>query len=448
MVTLRGLAGELAAGATSVAELVESCLERIAASSEGAATFLQVDAEGARRAAHQVDQARRRGQAGVWAGIPISVKDLFDVQGQVTTAGSRLLLTAPPAAADAPVIARLRDAGFILIGRTNMTEFAYSGVGLNPHYGTPRNPWDRATVRIPGGSSSGAAVSVAEGMAHAGLGTDTGGSCRIPAALCGLVGFKPTARRVPRAGVYPLSPTLDSVGPIARSVECCALVDAVLAGIPAEPLPSTPLAGLRLGLPRSWLLEDMDAAVGAAFERALELLAGAGAQVVEVPLAALDELPGINAKGGFSAAEAWEHHRRLIAAHADGYDPRVLARILRGREQDAADYIELGRRRADFIARLAPVLSSCDAWLMPTVPIVAPAIAELAADDAYARINMLLLRNPSVVNFIDGCAVSIPMHAPAAPPVGLTLFHTALADRRLLALAAAVEAALNRHMDG
>ena len=323
-----------------------------------------------------------------------------------------------------------------------MTEFAFSGLGVNPHYGTPRNPWERASNRIPGGSSSGAAVSVTDAMAFAGLGTDTGGSCRIPAALCGIVGFKPTASRVPLTGAYPLSPTLDSVGPLANSVACCAAVDAVLAAEPATALTAIPIDTLQLAVPTTYVLEALGDAVAAAFERALHWLSQAGARIEHIPFAELRELPDINRFGGFSAAESYAQHRHRIATDSARYDPRVLQRILRGRDQSAADTIELGQRRRDFIARTAPIFEAFDALLMPTVPIVAPRLEELAADQDYSRLNALVLRNPSIVNFIDGCAISIPCHRSGEPPVGLTLFAAGHRDRRLLSIAAAAEACL------
>jgi aspartyl-tRNA(Asn)/glutamyl-tRNA(Gln) amidotransferase subunit A len=408
-----------------------------------------MEQEPARASADYFDKLRKLGASpGPFAGIPISVKDLFDVAGDVTTAGSVVLLDAEPATRDAVTITRLRAAGFIVLGRTNMTEFAFSGLGVNPHYGTPRNPWDRAADRIPGGSSSGAAISVTDGMAFGALGTDTGGSCRIPAAMCGIVGFKPTARRVPLIGTYPLSPTLDSIGTLANSVSCCALMDAVLAGEPQVELTPANLAGLRLGVPRSYVSDGLEAEVASSFERALHTLAKAGAHIQELPFAELSELPEINSKAGFPAPEAYALHRARIALQASRYDPRVLIRILRGREQDAADYVELHQRRHNFIRRVTPIVRAYDAMLMPTVSIVAPRLAELASDEAYTRINALALRNSSVVNFIDGCAISIPCHEPGAAPVGLTLFGLNQTDRRLLEIAAAAEICLRGSSPG
>lgn len=446
--TLAQLATELAALRISSRELVTECLARIASTvGEGARVFLKVYGEQALATADFYDRMRQHGaRLGRYAGIPISIKDLFDFAGDTTVAGSTVLKGAPPAEADATAVARLRAAGFIVIGRTNMTEFAFSGLGINPHYGTPLNPWDRATGRIPGGSSSGAAVSVTDAMAFGALGTDTGGSCRIPAAMCGIVGFKPTASRVPPAGSYPLSPTLDSIGPLANSVACCAALDAILA---AEPPVNAPPAApdqqisageLRLGVLTSYVTEGLDKAVAAGFERALRVLGNSGARLTEVELPELRELPQINRNGGISAAEAYALHRESLAKVGAHYDPRVSIRILRGRDQDAADYIQLLTIRRDFINRVSERIRKFDAVLMPTLPITAPALSELTADDAYVRINALALRNPSIVNFIDGCAISIPCHDPGTAPVGLSLFGLQNTDRQLLAAAATVEA--------
>ena len=440
MPTLNQIATRLETGEASRA-LVDQCLERIKdAAGEGPRTFLKVYGEDARMAADAYDALRRHGAApSLFAGIPVSVKDLFDVAGDVTTAGSIALRHAPPATRDATAIARLRAAGFIPIGRTNMTEFAFSGLGINPHYDTPRNPYDRKTGRIPGGSSSGAAVSVTDGMAMAALGTDTGGSCRIPAALCGIVGFKPTATRVPTAGTMPLSQTLDSIGPLAPTVACCAVIDAVLAGQSPGELEAFPLDGLRLAVPQTLVLDGLDRDVSGAFAAALSALSGAGARIVDIPLRELAELAQVNRKGGFVTAEAYAVHRPLIKVKGKDYDPFVLARIERGKEQDAADYIELQWVREEMIRRLNEITAPYDALLMPTVPIIAPTLRELGVGDAARIANAMLLRNPSLVNFFDRCAISLPCHKAGDAPVGLTLVGETGADRKLLSIAAAVE---------
>jgi aspartyl-tRNA(Asn)/glutamyl-tRNA(Gln) amidotransferase subunit A len=439
------LAGELAARKTTSQALVEDALMRIAVlSGEGARVFLRTHRESALAEAQASDALRAHGIVpSPLAGIPVSVKDLFDVAGDITRAGSKALADAAPAKADASVVRRLRQAGAIIVGRTNMVEFAFSGLGLNPHYGTPKNPWDRATGRIPGGSSSGAAVSVSDGMAAMGLGTDTGGSVRIPAALCGLTGFKPTATRIAKDGTFPLSTTLDSIGPIAPSVACCALVDSILAGDAPLVPPALPLKGLRLGVVQDYVLDGLDSGVAEAFGKALARLSQAGASVTDVRFEALHRLPQINQKGGLVVAEAYAVHRELIARRKADYDPRVASRTLRGADMSAADYIEVLAQRAAMIADSARLAVPYDALLMPTVAMVAPAIAPLEADDQlYGKTNLAILRNPSVVNFLDGCALSIPCHQRGEGPVGLMVVGQSGEDRRLLAVGLAVESAL------
>jgi aspartyl-tRNA(Asn)/glutamyl-tRNA(Gln) amidotransferase subunit A len=373
-------------------------------------------------------------------GLPISIKDLFDVKGAVTTASSKVLATEPPAEADAPVVARLRAAGAVLVGRTNMTEFAYSGLGINPHYGTPANPWDRASKRIPGGSSSGAAVSVADGMATVGLGTDTGGSVRIPSSLCGLAGFKPTQSRVPIAGAVPLSTSLDSIGPLAPTLECCVRVHQVLAAEPVRAIPALPVKGLRLAVPKEFVLDDLDAATAAAFKAALTRISQAGATIVDLSLPELLELPLVNAKGGFTAPESFALHERHILRDPDAFDPRVISRMLRASEQSAAEYYALVRARADIQARVAAKTSAFDAVLMPTTPRIAPPIADLVSDDAaYGSVNMAMLRNCSVGNFLDRCAATLPIHEEGTAPVGLMVMGETLADDRTLAISLGLE---------
>lgn len=376
------------------------------------------------------------------AGIPVSVKDLFDVAGQVTTAGSTVLAKAAPAQADAAAVARLRAAGAVLVGRTNMVEFAFSGVGINPHYGTPVNPADPVTERIPGGSSSGAAVSVATGAALVGLGSDTGGSIRIPAALCGIVGFKGTARLVPMTGAAPLSTSLDTACALTRSVRDAITVHEVLASRKVQ-LSDKPLSSFRLAVARTLMQDGLSGAVAQAFGQSLQVLRQAGARIEEIALDEIGQLPAINATGGLSAAESYAWHRTLIAGHQAHYDPRVALRILRGSSMSAADYIDLLAARRAWIACMQARLDSFDAVLSPTVAITAPSIASvLSNDDEFFLINTLLLRNTSVVNMLDGCAISLPCHTSGQLPVGLMLWHAALHDDAVLDLALKVESAL------
>src|SRR4051794_17258964 len=326
--TIAALADDLENGRTSARKIVDDCLARIAdKSGEGSRTFIHVGAETAIEAAEAMDRLRAAKAApSRYAGIPVSIKDLYDIRGQVTRAGSRALEDSAPAEADAPVVARLRRAGFIVVGRTNMTEFAYSGIGINPHYGTPKSSWQRGVGHVPGGSSSGAAVSIVDRMAHGALGTDTGGSCRIPAAYNGIVGFKPTQRRVPLDGGVPLSFTLDSFGPLARSVGCCAVLDAVLANEPIVPLQPRPIRGMRLAVPTTVALDELDDEVARTFERALETLSRQGALIERIGVPEFLDVGVMNSKGGFAAAESYAWHRYLIASHGDVYDPRVYTR--------------------------------------------------------------------------------------------------------------------------
>src|SRR5216684_4367263 len=439
--TLASLADDLENGRTSARKLVDECLARIAdPSGEGARAFLHVDAEAAIEAAEAMDRLREvKAAPSPFAGIPVSVKDLFDIKGQVTRAGSRALEDSAPTDADAPVVARLRQAGFVVIGRTNMTEFAFSGIGINPHYGTPKGAWNRGEGHIPGGSSSGAAVSVVDGMAHGALGTDTGGSCRIPAAYNGIVGYKPTQRRIPLAGGVPLSFSLDSYGPLARSVDCCATLDAVLADEPIVPLRRRSIKGMRLAVATTVALDELDDAVAKSFERVLETLSRAGALIEHIEVPEFLDVGVMNTKGGFAAAESYAWHRYLIVSHGDVYDPRVSKRILRGEAISAADYIDLLEARRSLIARVNARLSPYDALLMPTTANTPPRIADLADDKAFTKANLLALRNCTLINTIDGCAISLPCHREGEAPVGLMLASSGGADRRIFELAVAME---------
>ncbi|PVE20832.1 amidase [Microvirga sp. KLBC 81] len=433
----------LTEGRTTSLALTEEALTRASdPAGEGTRVFTRLYREAARAAAQASDILRQAGLVrSSIDGLPISIKDLFDVAGEVTMAGSVAREGERPAAEDATVIKRLRAAGAVIVGRTNMTEFAYSGLGLNPHYDVPRNPWDRKTGRIPGGSSSGAAVSVTDGMAVAGIGSDTGGSVRIPAALCGLVGFKPTAARVPLTGVLPLSFSLDSIGAIAPSVACCATLDAILAG-DEEALPQpADLGRLRFAVPTTLALDGMDKDVAQAFEVTLSSLSAAGARIDEIAVPEFAGLASLNANGGFTASEAWTWHRDLIERAGDRYDPRVVSRIRRGKDISAADYLDLLAARKAWRAGVEARIEGYDALVLPTVPIVAPAIAKLeASDDAYFAANGLILRNPTFINFLDGAALSVPCHTPGEAPVGLMIAGPAGADRRILAIGMAVEA--------
>jgi aspartyl-tRNA(Asn)/glutamyl-tRNA(Gln) amidotransferase subunit A len=422
----------------SVRDRTEQALAKIAdPKGEGARACLTVYADAARAAADAADARAKAGiSLGAMDGAIVTIKDLFDVAGEPTRAGSRILADAPPAKIDAPIVRRLRAAGAVIVAKTNMTEFAFSGVGMNPHYGTPGNPADRA--RVPGGSSSGAAVAAADGMCEIAIGTDTGGSTRIPAALCGIVGFKPSQWRVPTEGAFPLSYMLDSIGPVARTVADCARTDAVMAG--GEPAPVAPagVAGLRLGIPQGILLQDFDNTVGTRFGAAKKRLADAGVRFTDEPMPLLDGMMAVNAKGGFAPAEAYSIHREHLARRADAFDPNVRARIERGSKLSAADYVEMARERARLIRAMDAQISGLDALILPTTPITAPTIAEMQDTHTFNSKNMLLLRNTSTWNFFDMCAISIPIPG-SGLPVGLMLVARNGHDRRLFDIAAGIE---------
>ena len=444
-IDLSHAAAEIASGQQRAEAALEAALAAAAAPSNDHTFVRRFDAQ-ARAASRAVDTLRAAGAPTPrLAGLALSIKDLFDVAGQPTTAASRSMHDAPLASEDCPAVARLRRAGASLIGHTNMTEFAFSGVGINPHHGTPANPATAALdaePRIPGGSTSGGAVSVATGAAWAALGSDTGGSIRIPAALQGLVGFKSTAQRVPTAGCIPLSPSLDTAAAITRSVRDAVLLHEVLAARRVA-LDPRPLSGWRLAVPRAVMLDTLEPAVATAFERAVSALRTNGACIEEIALPVLAGAAALQRNGGLSAAESWTWHRRRLAERERQYDPRVALRIHRGEAFTAADYLDLLEDRRRWIASTEAAMAGFDALLSPTVPIIAPRLQPLIEDDAaFFATNALLLRNPSLVNLLDGCALSLPCHRDGDWPVGLMVWGPAMADDRVLAVALAVEMAL------
>ncbi|PJE37997.1 amidase [Pseudooceanicola lipolyticus] len=437
------LLDRMAKGETRALDLTTACLDRIQdPEGQGATVFTMIDPDRSIAQAEQADAARAAGEATTpLSGVPVSVKALFDLQGHVTHAGSRVLADAPPAAADAEVVRRLRQAGAVIMGHTNMTEFAYSGLGLNPHYGTPANPAD--PTRIPGGSSSGAAVSVAEGMCAVGLGTDTGGSCRIPAAFCGLTGYKPTARRIPMDGTYPLSESFDSIGGIGQTVGCCEALDQVISAEQVSPAAPPDLSDLHVAVLDNYVLDDLSPLVAATFEAEVAALAKAGLRISRVTLPFLDNLPELNARGGIIAAEALAQHRELLASSGAGYDPRVSIRIRKGETQQPGEYQALLKARADMIAQADALTADYDALIMPTVAMEAPRFAEMAEDAAYGSANLLALRNTTVANLLDRCAISLPMRSTGLP-AGLMLMCETMDDHRMFAMARSFETLLRR----
>lgn len=439
----------LRAGQTSLRAVLDHCLAQ-AQSPACAQVFMSLNHS-------EMTHAPMSQHAGPLNGLPFSAKDLFDVQGEVTTAGSVVLKNTPPASQDSPAVASMRAAGGTLIGRTNMVEFAFSGVGVNPHYGTPA-AWDAVSgcfagqgtashpndfqPLVPGGSSSGAAVSVAAGAAFIGLGSDTGGSIRIPAALNGIVGFKNTARRVPTRGATPLSTTMDTVCAMTRSVRDAILAHEILASRTVPKFQRT-LSHYRLAIPTTLMLDQLSEPVQIIWQRSLEHLARAGAQLTEIKLPEIQDLTPLLATGGFSAAESYAWHRHMLAESAEHYDPRVAQRIQRGAHMKAFEYLDLQQGRQQWIAKMQSAMSGFDALLSPTLPITAPTLASVAPgaerDAAFFAANTLLLRNTSVVNMLDGCALSLPCHQAGELPVGLMVWQGPMADDTVLNVSLAIE---------
>ena len=430
--------------AASARDRLEETLARIDdPSGEGARTFLSLYPDAAREAADAADTRAADGTTlGPLDGVIVSIKDLFDVAGETTRAGSTTLDDAPPAPSDAPVVQRLRNAGAVIVGKTNMSEFAFTGVGANPHYGTPGNPADRD--RVPGGSSSGAAVSVADDMCEIAIGTDTGGSTRIPAALCGVVGYKPTKERVATAGAFPLSPTLDSVGPLARSVQACAEADAVLAGeLPWSLVPSA-LSGLRLGIPQGVPLEELDTDVAMRFEMALDRIAEAGARLSDRKFALFNDMAHVQSVATIATVEAFHIHRERIAARGDAYDPIIRRRIENGSLVSSDDYAAMLDARRGLVKSMDSQLADLDLLVLPTTPIIAPSMSEISDPKVFNEKNRLLLRNTAIANFFDLCAISLPIPGRDGLPAGLMLFARRGQDRRLFNIAASIERLLDR----
>lgn len=430
-------AEELATGARTAVSLA---LEAFRGAHEDPAIFVMPNEAEALVEALNADQLRAAGDRRPLLGVPVTIKDNFDLAGRATTAGSVVLAEAQSAATDAVAVTKLRNAGLVVLGRTGMTEFAFSGLGLNPHYGTPLNPAYQAEQRIAGGSSSGAAASVARGLVPAALGTDTGGSVRIPAAFCGLVGFKPSAWIISRDGVLPLSTALDAVGIIATSVSDCRLLfDIVREDSPSSDLTKPELASLRLGAVSNYVRDDEERTVGAAFEKALKRLTGSGIRITEVAIPELDGINDIAPQASFSAAEAAVWHRELLVRCRNLYDPRVLARILPGLDVDETELSAMAERRQTFIDSFQKAAAPFDALLWPTVPMIAPRLQELGDDAAYHSINLRVLRNSAIVNLADGCAISLPCHDECDAPVGLTVAAPNGSDDTILNIASMIE---------
>ncbi|MCC7265074.1 MAG: amidase [Candidatus Latescibacteria bacterium] len=453
--TLHQLAALIQKRAISPVELTTYYLERIAAYDQRLNSYLCVLAERALAAARAAETAIAGGHyLGPLHGIPLAIKDLIDLAGHATTGGS-LLFKNRIAQEDATVARRLAQAGALFLGKTQMVEFAFGGVGINHHYGTPWNPWDPRVHRIPGGSSSGSGVGVAADLAPAALGSDTGGSVRIPSSFCGLVGLKPTFGRISNNGVLPLDSSLDCIGPLTRSVRDAALLFQVLAGPdPADPDTwSQPcedvledldgeVDGMRLCLPREYFWKDVDPEVEAAVKQAAHVFADLGVRVDEVSLKELDELAQLRSRGTPIAVEAYSRFREDLEQRLDQFDPIVSARMLDGRRMSAPDYFEIQRGYAQLRRRTHRALQQVDALLTPTTPFAALPAAEVDREDTYTRVNGLCLRNTGAANLLGLCALSLPCgFTRSGLPIGLQLIGRAWTEGRLLRLAHTYEQA-------
>jgi aspartyl-tRNA(Asn)/glutamyl-tRNA(Gln) amidotransferase subunit A len=443
------IAAELDSGATTSRALTEEALARIEdPNGEGSRTFIRVFRDSALAEADASDGLRKTGIVpSPLAGIPVSIKDLCDVAGVTTLAGSVVRRNSPPATRDATIVARLRASGAVIMGTTNMTEFACGGLGLNPHYGDCRNAYDRETGRVPGGSSAGAAVSVTDGMAAAAVGTDTAGSVRIPAAFCGLAGFKPTASRVPVDGVFPLSTTLDSVGPLAPTIACCGIVDAIFAGEDPVLPEAVPLAGLRFGIPDTLVTDNLDPEVAAAFERAVDKLSKAGVRIEDVALPELGELSTVGQVRFPSMVEGYAIHRDRLENMLDQMDPRISTRLLAGGQMSGPDYYDVLQFKQSLTERAGRITAGYDAIIMPTIPVIAPPISQFKGSDEVERDpHIIVIRNTSIGNLLDRCSLSIPCHDAGAAPVGFMLTCENMADKRMLGIGLSVDRLLSPNL--
>ena len=443
---LEELSQKLATGECTARSLVDAAFIRInAVNDPESPVFLKLYKDEARAQADKVDIARANGEElHPFAGIPFAAKDLFDVAGETTTAGSIVLKDAPPAEQTAVVVQHLLDAGMILIGKTNMTEFAFSGLGLNPHYGTPP-AWGTAgeSACAPGGSSSGAGVSIAAGMVPVSLGTDTAGSCRIPAAWNGVVGYKPTQSSLSGSGAFPLSPLLDAPGPLTRRVACCHSIYQLMAGSSAKDIPEKSLSDMRFAIPTSIAMTDLHPTVEAAFNRIVEKLKQAGATIEPLEVPEFETAGEIFSTAPLATYQAWEIHQERLAESREQFDPFVARRVSTGQTiSDETQRANLEKREAAIVS-YSERMKSFDALLMPTTADLPPLLAPLQYDmDVFGATNGRALRNTSLSNFTDGCAISIPCHSEGEPAIGFSVCHANGQDEQVFCAALAVEKAI------
>jgi aspartyl-tRNA(Asn)/glutamyl-tRNA(Gln) amidotransferase subunit A len=446
---LRRLSVMLDTGQISATQLVEQALERTHRSKS---IFTTINPSSIKQA-YSIDRARKRNQSlSPLAGIPIALKDLFNIRNEKTFAGSVVRKHyAQPEPADADVVAPLRDAGLLFYGRTNMSEFAFSGIGKNPHYGTPLSIWDRETGRLPGGSSSGSAVCIGEDIVAAALGSDTAGSCRIPAAFNGVVGVKPSHGRMSLNGIFPLSPTLDAPGPLAVDVDSCFILDQLMSGRskPDADLPAllpADISSLKLVIPEARVMQGLDSEVELAFQHSVEQLRTAGATIIEKAMPALDRADDIFVNRPIVLYEVWQHHREMLEKHNDDYDPFVSRRMSGGANVSVEEQQDRYRERQEIVDQFKQefLTLEADAVIFPTVTCIPPAIAETDDDENIGKVNLRCLRNTATINHVDGCSISLPCHKPGEAPVGFMISSLSGEDEKLYQIAAAIEKTLQR----
>jgi aspartyl-tRNA(Asn)/glutamyl-tRNA(Gln) amidotransferase subunit A len=449
--TAAGIALAYRSGEADPVAVTECLLDRIGRA-KGDNVFITVMAERARAEAERAGARYGRGAPlSPLDGVPIGWKDIFDVAGSPTTAGSKLLGGGPVKTADMPCVANVAAAGMVSIGKLNMTELAYSGLGLNPHFGTPLNPNDRATPRSPGGSSSGSGVAVAARLVPCAVGSDTGGSIRIPASYNGVVGYKTSTGRIDKTGLVPLARTYDTIGPLARSVEDCILLDMLMRGAFVSPVRRGDLKSLVLVAPTNVVLDDIEAAVLENYERSLEALESRGATIRRERVEALDCVIDMTARfGTLIAAEAYTEYRDIADGEkAAELDRRVLFRMMGGKKMSAADLISIQRGRQELIPMLYSQLAGA-LLIMPTTVLTAPKVAPLDADDElFHRVNLRTLRNTTMGNVLDLCAVALPNgRDKKGLPTSILFSAPRNEDERLLGYALAVEGVTREFFEG
>ena len=435
----------IAAGTLEPMEVVEFFLDRIDRACQNPAFTLVMAARARREAAASGKRHREGRVASPLDGVPLAWKDLIDIEGARTSAGSALFADARPKSEDAPIVANLAAAGMVTLGKTNLSEFAFSALGLNARFGNPVNPRDPATPRIAGGSSSGSAVAVAAGLAPCAIGTDTGGSIRLPAAFCGIVGFKPSEGRIDLRGVFPLSRTLDTIGPLTRSVEDCVLIDMALRGRATTPVRLLEVKGLEIVVPGGAEIDDVDDDVASNMQEALTRLSAARARISHRAFPLIGEMRALVLRhGSMIPIDAYREYRNIFdSADAERMDRRLVARAMLGRAVAERDVIALRRGRERLIATLADELKGA-LLVLPAAPMTAPAIAPIEADDELFRATTLRAIHYTILgNLFRMCGLALPSGTDCAGlPTGLQFLATAGSDDALLSAGLGIEKVL------